>query len=126
MRRNAVCSPYPADSAPQTSYVVRVLGKPDCQAQLLETGEHGPDPLLEKGRVHCKSASPYPPNPLLQLSYSLNSLKGGYIGDYIGDYYRVIKGDTRSLDNGSADNSHQPQTPETRPYNLTLTLSASS
>ena len=22
------------------------------------------------------------------LSYSLNSLKGGYIGDYIGDYYR--------------------------------------
>ena len=30
--------------------------------------------------------------------YSLNSSKGGYIGDYIGDYYRVIKGDTRSLD----------------------------
>ena len=24
----------------------------------------------------------------LHLSYSLNSLKGGYIGDYIGDYYR--------------------------------------
>ena len=22
------------------------------------------------------------------LSYSLNSLKGGFIGDYIGDYYR--------------------------------------
>ena len=22
------------------------------------------------------------------VSYSLNSLKGGYIGDYIGDYYR--------------------------------------
>ena len=22
------------------------------------------------------------------MSYSLNSLKGGYIGDYIGDYYR--------------------------------------
>ena len=31
------------------------------------------------------------------MSHSLNSLKGGYIGDYIG----VIKGDTRSLDNGS-------------------------
>ena len=35
------------------------------------------------------------------MYYSLNSLKGGYIGDYIGDYYRVIKGGTRSLDNGS-------------------------
>ena len=31
------------------------------------------------------------------MSYNLNSLKGGYLGDYI----RVIKGDTRSLDNGS-------------------------
>ena len=29
------------------------------------------------------------------MSYSLNSLKGGYIGDY------DIKGDTRSLDYGS-------------------------
>ena len=29
---------------------------------------------------------------------SLNSLKGGYIGDYLGDCYRFIKGDTRSLD----------------------------
>ena len=28
------------------------------------------------------------------MSYSLNSLKGGYIGDYIG----VTKGDTRSYD----------------------------
>ena len=32
------------------------------------------------------------------MSHSLNSLRGGYTGDYIGDYYRVIKGDTRSLD----------------------------
>ena len=31
------------------------------------------------------------------MSHCLNSLKGGCIGDYIG----VIKGDTRSLDNGS-------------------------
>ena len=37
------------------------------------------------------------------MSYSLNSLKGGYIGDYIGDYYRDIKGDTRSLDYSSYD-----------------------
>ena len=39
------------------------------------------------------------------MSHSLNSLKGGYIGDYIGNYYRVIKGDTRSLDSGSSINS---------------------
>ena len=34
------------------------------------------------------------------MSYSPDSIKGGYIGDYIGDYYSkgVIKGDIRSLD----------------------------
>ena len=26
--------------------------------------------------------------PLTHMSYSLNSLKGCYIGDYIGNYYR--------------------------------------
>ena len=35
------------------------------------------------------------------VSYSLNSLKGGYVGDYIGKYWtlnpRLIKGNTRSL-----------------------------
>ena len=31
------------------------------------------------------------------MSYSLNSLKGGYIGDYIGTTMGVIKGDTGSL-----------------------------
>ena len=36
------------------------------------------------------------------MIYSLNSLKGGYIGDYIGTTIEVIiKGDTRSLDSGS-------------------------
>ena len=35
------------------------------------------------------------------MGYSLNSLNRGYIGEYIGDYYGVIKGDTRSLDYGS-------------------------
>ena len=35
------------------------------------------------------------------MSYSLNSLKGCYIGDYIGNYYRGYKGDARSLDYGS-------------------------
>ena len=28
-------------------------------------------------------------SPRANMSYSLNSLKGGYIGDYIGDYYRA-------------------------------------
>ena len=35
------------------------------------------------------------------MSYSLNSLKGGYIGDYIGATIGVINGDTRSLDYSS-------------------------
>ena len=35
------------------------------------------------------------------MNYSLNSLGGVYIGDYIANYYRVIKGDTRSLDYSS-------------------------
>ena len=30
------------------------------------------------------------------MSYSLNSFKGGCIEDYIGDYYRGIKGDAVS------------------------------
>ena len=39
------------------------------------------------------------------VSYSLNSLKGGFIGEYIGDYYRGIKGGTRSLDYSSCGDS---------------------
>ena len=35
------------------------------------------------------------------MSYSLNSLKGDYIGGNIGDYYRGYSGDTRSLDSSS-------------------------
>ena len=35
------------------------------------------------------------------MSHSLNSLKGGYIRDYIGTTIGVIKGDTRSLDYSS-------------------------
>ena len=42
------------------------------------------------------------------MSYSLNSLKGGYIGDYIGDYYRDIKGDARSVDYSSNDKALGP------------------
>ena len=51
-------------------------------------------PILQPSiRIHI-------PN-LMHVSYSLNSLKGGYIGDYIGDDYRDIKGDTQSLDYSS-------------------------
>ena len=35
------------------------------------------------------------------MSGSLNSLKGGYIEDYIGTTMGVIEGDTRSLDHSS-------------------------
>ena len=35
------------------------------------------------------------------MDCSLNSSKGGYIGEYIGAYYRGYSGDTRSLDSGS-------------------------
>ena len=44
-----------------------------------------------------------PPPP--HMSYDVSSLdkllQGVFIRGYIGDYYRVIKGDTRSLDHGS-------------------------
>ena len=43
------------------------------------------------------------------MSHNLNSLKGGYIGDYIWDYYRVTKGDTRSLDCSSHELSSTGQ-----------------
>ena len=36
-----------------------------------------------------------------KMSYSLNSLKGGYIRDYIGTIIGVIEGYTRSLDSSS-------------------------
>ena len=37
------------------------------------------------------------------MSYSLKLLIGGCIGDYIRDYYGVIKGDTRSLGHRSPE-----------------------
>ena len=50
--------------------------------------------MLQVAEIHrywgLKAANPY-------MSYSLNSLKGGHIGEYIGDYYRVTQGDTKSL-----------------------------
>ena len=42
--------------------------------------------------MQCAAAhagvSEAPQNPYGYMSCSLNSLKGGYIGEYIGDYYR--------------------------------------
>ena len=35
------------------------------------------------------------------MSYSLNSLNGGYIADHIGEYNRVVKGNARSLEDSS-------------------------
>ena len=40
---------------------------------------------------------------MIQMYHSLNSLKGGYIGDYKGTTIGVIKGDTRTLDYDSDD-----------------------
>ena len=37
------------------------------------------------------------------MSYSLNSLKGGLKRDHLGDYFRVMKGETRKLDYCSYD-----------------------
>ena len=39
--------------------------------------------------------------------YSLNSLKGGYLGEYMGSSFGVIKEDTRSLDYGSDGHKFQ-------------------
>ena len=38
---------------------------------------------------------------MTHMSYSLNSLMEGYLGENIGDYYRGYQGDTRSSDYGS-------------------------
>ena len=45
----------------------------------------------------CNSLSMRDP----QLSCSLNSSKGGYMRDIMGEYWRLTKGDTRSLVYGS-------------------------
>ena len=37
----------------------------------------------------------------LKLSFRLDSLNGGCVGDYGGDCYRDILGDARSIDHGS-------------------------
>ena len=39
------------------------------------------------------------------MRYRLKLLKGGYIGDYIGDCYIVTKRDARNLDYGSYQGS---------------------
>ena len=54
-------------------------------ADLQISGSRG---LFQGGRGHIRL-------------YRLNSLKWVIYRDYIGEYYRVLKGDTRSLDYGS-------------------------
>ena len=41
---------------------------------------------------------PWPGVISTRMSYSQNSFKGGFLGDYIGTSIGLIKGDTRSLD----------------------------
>ena len=56
---------------------------------------HMPESLL------CRLQEGNPSVWETHMSYSLTSLKGGYIGDYMGTSIGVIKGDTRSLDYSS-------------------------
>ena len=48
----------------------------------------------KRGRDQGKNINP----TLLHVSYGLNSLKGGYTGDYMGTTIEVTKGDAGSLD----------------------------
>ena len=43
------------------------------------------------------------------MNHSLNSFKGGYIRDHIGDSLGVIRGDTRSLDYSSYMKDTRPK-----------------
>ena len=62
--------------------------------QILIQGSH--DVCIKQALLLCRlrrinPAEPHePPCPAqrVYISYSLNSSKGGYIGDYIGNYYR--------------------------------------
>ena len=67
-------------------------GKPLNKPQVSKESDLGPcaSTQFAIAREFHVGSSPH-------MSYSLNSLKGGYIGDSIGD----IKGDTRSLDSSS-------------------------
>ena len=65
-----------------------------------------PNPLEQTKRLQVVAVLLGP-----QVSYSLNSLRGGKKGDYIGDYYRVIlRGDTRSLEYSSSGARFPPFT----------------
>ena len=48
----------------------------------------GPWSWTYRGQVGSKTNTYGSWQLIDHLSYSLNSLKGGYIGDYIGEYYR--------------------------------------
>ena len=48
---------------------------------------------MGSGGPSCETTDIFHPR---HMSYSLNFLKGGYIEDYLGEYHRGIKVDTRS------------------------------
>ena len=57
------------------------------------------------------------------MSYRRNSLKGCYIGDYIGSMIEIIQGDTRSLDYRSYVNLKLTnKTPGTTTYHNALMM----
>ena len=58
-----------------------LVGPPSKKGSQPRAGQGGPGGAQRK-RLSKSSANPKP-----HMSHSLNSLKGGYIGDYIGDYY---------------------------------------
>ena len=56
---------------------------------------------MRLGALKTGTLRPFHPPLNYSISHRLNSLNGGYLGEYIGDYYRAIKGDMWSLDYSS-------------------------
>ena len=51
-------------------------------------GHYNKDPSILGSILGSPYSGKLPYNMEIHMSYSLNSLRGGYIGDYIGDYCR--------------------------------------
>ena len=97
----------PLDSvASQTSF--RTAGRALCSWRQDRTDDLGSFSGLSGPRLHSGPFSTGPwAGPSAQMSYSLNSLNGGYVRDYMGTTTGVIKGDTRSSDYSSNDGGVQ-------------------
>ena len=75
-----------------------VWGSEKEVASLLSDARRPASHLCLRSRVYC-----------FHMSYSLSSLMGGYMGDYViiyGTTIGVIKGDTRSLEHSSYFRNH--------------------